>query len=354
MELLNGSLSVVMHVSIAALLLVYLPISLVWRLLRWVLVRPFLKEDMTGKVVLITGASSGIGEQLAYEYAKRGASMALAARRERALETVSAKARELGAPDVLVIAADVSDPSEANRVVQATVARFGQLNHLVCNAGLWSTCFFEEITSITAFTRLMDVNFWGSVYPTYYALPFLKNTRGKIVVNASMGGRVPTPRMSFYNASKAAMIRFYETLRSELGSDVRITIVNLGYVASELTKGKAVQKNGEVAIDQEARDILVGPLPIGSTEKCAQLIVGGACGGDEYITWPSWYKPFHVVMSLAPEIVIWFCRCFYVGKPGNASSEPLSKRILNVKGLKRFLYPASVLSSGSVVDQIHA
>ncbi|RWV80226.1 hypothetical protein BHE74_00017414 [Ensete ventricosum] len=158
----------------------------------------------------------------------------------------------------------------------------------------------------------------------------------------------------WFQASKAAMIRFYETLRSELGSDVRITIVNLGYVASELTKGKAVQKNGEVAIDQEARDILVGPLPIGSTEKCAQLIVGGACGGDEYITWPSWYKPFHVVMSLAPEIVIWFCRCFYVGKPGNASSEPLSKRILNVKGLKRFLYPASVLSSGSVVDQIHA
>lgn len=67
-------------------------------------------------------------QQLAYEYAKRGASMALAARRERALETVSAKARELGAPDVLVIAADISNPSEANRVVQATIGRFGQRN----------------------------------------------------------------------------------------------------------------------------------------------------------------------------------------------------------------------------------
>lgn len=161
--------SVLMHVSAALVVLVYIPLSVPVKLFVWAFVKPFRKENLRGKVVLITGASSGIGEELAYQYAKKGACLALLARRKRALEGVAAAARERGAPDVLVLPADVSDADESRRAVEETVAHFGKLNHhLVANAGIWSTCFFDEVTNITAFTKVMDVNFWGSVYPTYY------------------------------------------------------------------------------------------------------------------------------------------------------------------------------------------
>ncbi|OAY86090.1 11-beta-hydroxysteroid dehydrogenase 1B-like [Ananas comosus] len=340
MDSLNWCLSVVMHIAIGLVLLIYLPISLVLRLLYWVFLRPFVKEDLRGKVVLITGASSGIGEQLAYQYARRGASLSLVARREQALRAVAKTARDLGAPDVIALPADISSSEEAKRIVNETIAHFGQLNHLVANAGIWSNCSFDEITNITAFTRMMDVNFWGSVYPTYYALPHLKASCGRIIVTTSVAGRVPTARMSFYNASKAAEIRFYETLRSELGKQVQITILIPGYVESELTKGKALQKEGEVRVNEEARDIQIGPFPVGHTEMMAKIAVDSACRGEEYVTWPSWYSPFHMLMCLAPELVNWFSIAFYVTKEGNS----LSKRILEATGAKKFLYPASIRS----------
>ncbi|KAL5665464.1 hypothetical protein ACJX0J_025572, partial [Zea mays] len=192
--------------------------------------------------------------ELAYQYAKKGACLALVARRKQALEGVAAAALERGAPDVLVIPADVSDAEQSRRAVEDTVAHFGKLNHLVANAGVWSSCFFDEVTNITGFNKMMDVNFWGSVYPTYYALPHLKASRGKLVVTSSTAATAPTSRLSLYNATKAAQLRFYETLRSELGSEVGVTILTAGFVESEMTKGKVIQKDGQVAIDLEARD----------------------------------------------------------------------------------------------------
>ncbi|RWR87013.1 11-beta-hydroxysteroid dehydrogenase 1B-like protein [Cinnamomum micranthum f. kanehirae] len=143
-------------------------------------------EDMNGKVVLITGASSGIGEQLAYQYAKKGAFLALVARREKSLQEVGERARELGSPDVVVIRADVAKADECKRFVEQAVEHFGKLNHLVNNAGMASVCMFEEATDITKFTPVM--------------------------------------------ASKAALISFYETLRIEFGSDVKRTIATPGVV----------------------------------------------------------------------------------------------------------------------------
>ncbi|KAL6890164.1 hypothetical protein ACP4OV_008927 [Aristida adscensionis] len=131
-----------------------------------------------------------------------------------------------------------------------------------------------------------DLNFWGAVYPTYFALPYLKASRGNIVVTSSVAGRVPTARMSFYNASKGTVIRFYETLRAELGSHVCVTILMPGYVVSNLTKGKGLQKDGHVGIDEEARDINVGLMPVGKTESLAAVVVASVRRGDSYVTWP--------------------------------------------------------------------
>ncbi|KAL5203543.1 hypothetical protein ABZP36_008414 [Zizania latifolia] len=341
----NGFLSVFMHVGLALVLLVYFPVSFVCRLVSRLLVRPFVSgEDLRGKVVLVTGASSGIGEHLVYEYARKGACVALTARTEIALRAVAKTARELGAPDVLVVPADITKVDDAKRAVEETVAHFGKLNHLVANAGIWSSCFFEEITNITAFHNVIDLNFWGAVYPTYFALPYLKASRGNIVVTSSVAGRVPTARMSFYNASKGAVIRFYETLRAELGSHVCVTILTPGYVVSNLTMGKGIQKDGNVGIDEEARDINVGPLPVGKTETLARVVVAAVRRGDYYVTWPGWYWPFHMVMCAAPELVNWFSRTFYVSKSSEQDGDALSKKILEAVGGKKFLYPKTIRS----------
>ncbi|KAJ4790907.1 11-beta-hydroxysteroid dehydrogenase 1B [Rhynchospora pubera] len=342
--MLNGILSVLLHVSITSFLLVYLPLSLLVRLLWWVFVRPFKKEDLRGKVVVITGASSGIGEKLAYEYAKRGANLVLVARREQALKNVATIALDIGAPDVLVVPADISDPEEAKRVIETTISHFGQVNHLVCNAGIWSSCLFEEITNITAFTKVMDVNFWGAVYPAYYALPYLKASRGNIIVNSSVAGQVPTARMSFYNASKAAAISFYESVRAEFGKDIKITILTPGYVESELTKGKALQKGGEVSVNEEARDVQVGPVPVGQAEKLAEIAVDSACRGEKYVTWPSFYRPFSIVACLAPEVVNYISRIMYVNNN--------SKWILEAIGGKKYLYPASIRAPNIKLEEV--
>ncbi|XP_020697957.1 LOW QUALITY PROTEIN: 11-beta-hydroxysteroid dehydrogenase 1B-like [Dendrobium catenatum] len=350
MDIFNGFLSVIMHVLIAVFLLIYLPVSWIWRLIIFVFFKPFYKEDVGGKVILITGASSGIGEELAYQYATKGASLVLVARREQALKEVAIAALGKGSPDVLVIKADISIQSECKRVIEEAIAHFTKLNHLVLNAGLVSSSLFDEITNISAFNRIMDINFWGAVYTTYYAIPHLKNSRGNIIVTTSIAGRVPPARMSFYNASKAALIRFYETLRAELGSDIRITILTPGFIASELTKGKFLQKGGEIAVNEEIRDVQIGFFPVGCTDKFAEIVVESACRGDEYVTWPSWYQPLHALMFFAPEIINWYSRLLYVTKPGADSSKALSRKILEATGAKKFLYPTSIRSSTIKMD----
>nr|GEY36531.1 glucose/ribitol dehydrogenase [Tanacetum cinerariifolium] len=154
---------------------------------------------MSQKVVLITGASSGLGEHIAYEYAKRGASLAIIAIKEpdSRLEQVADRARQLGSPDVFFVFADVSNVEECRMFVNHTIKHFGRLDHLVCNAGI--APLYSNKTEVTRFEPVMDINFWGSIYPTHFAIPHLMETNGKIVVNASSGGILNPPKGNFYN-----------------------------------------------------------------------------------------------------------------------------------------------------------
>ncbi|KAL6634444.1 hypothetical protein ACP70R_027115 [Stipagrostis hirtigluma subsp. patula] len=326
--------SVVLHMFAAIVVFIYIPLSIPVKLFMWAFVKPFRKEDLRGKVVLITGASSGIGEELAYQYAKKGACLALVARRKQALEGVAAAARERGAPDVLVLPADVSDPDQSRRAVEDTVAHFGKLNHLVANAGIWSTCFFDEVTNITAFTKMMDVNFWGSVYPTYYALPHLKASKGKLLVSCSAAGTVAAPGMSFYNATKAAQLRFYETLRGELGPEVGVTILTPGYVESEITKGKGIRKDGEIVVDTAARDVQIGALPVGRVETLCKKALDAIRTGGWYVTSPSTYRPLQLIVFLAPEVMNGLSYAMYS-----------TKKIFEATG-RRQLYPPMLQNPG--------
>ncbi|XP_076907519.1 11-beta-hydroxysteroid dehydrogenase A-like [Bidens hawaiensis] len=199
-------------------------------------------ENLAGKVVLITGASAGIGEQLAYEYAKHGARLALVARRVELLSVVAGRAKELESPEVIMIKADVSKIDDCKRFVEETVRTFGDLDCLINNAAVGVIGLFEDQESITDLTSVMDVNFWGSVNATHFALPHLRKSKGRIVVISSRGVWFNTPQVSVYNASKAAQQSFFETLRLELAPDIGVSIMTLGLVNTYLSTHEYLSK----------------------------------------------------------------------------------------------------------------
>ncbi|ONK77830.1 uncharacterized protein A4U43_C02F11170 [Asparagus officinalis] len=279
---------------------------------------------------------------IAYQYAKKGAYLVLVARREQSLREVAERAKSIGSPDVLVAPADVAKPEDCRQFIEDTINHFGRLDHLVNNAGIANLCMFEEATEITNFNPVMDINFWGSVYPTHFAIQHLKKTGGRIVVNSSAAGWVAMPRMSFYNATKAALIAFYETLRSEFGSEIGITIATPGWIESEMTQGKFLSKEGVMQVEQDIRDVQVSLMPVMHTEECARSIVDAACKRARYVTEPSWFKVLYVLRVFAPELMEWCFRVMYVAGPGRSNHDTLSKKILDAAGAKRLLYPSSI------------
>ncbi|XP_062204594.1 11-beta-hydroxysteroid dehydrogenase 1A-like isoform X2 [Phragmites australis] len=293
--------------------------------------------------LLALGPQSRAIEQLAYQYAMKGASLVLVARREWNLRQVADQAFQLGAHDVIILPGDVANPDDCNRFVQATISHYGRLDHLVCNAGIASVGAFEEIPDVRNYSSQLDVNFWGSVQTTFAALPHLRQSRGRIVVTASATGWNPVPRMSFYNAANAALINFFETLRTELGSEVGITIVTPGWIESEMSKGKFLKEHGEVEVDQEMRDAQIGLFPVEYAKNCAKAMVQAARQGEHYLTVPAWFRAMYLWRVFAPEVVEICYRLLYMHGHDANQTEALSKKMAEAGG-KHLLYPTSLRS----------
>jgi len=169
------------------------------------------KKTLQGKVVIITGASSGIGLECARVFSQAGASLVLAARSEDKLKALE---NELKDNPVLTIITDVSRESDCKFLIDKTVERFGRIDILVNNAGLSMRALFKEV-DLSVLKTLMDVNFWGCVYCTKYALPLLLQSKGSVVGVTSIAGFKGLPARTGYSASKYAMNGFLDTLRTE-------------------------------------------------------------------------------------------------------------------------------------------
>ncbi|XWS37086.1 hypothetical protein CRYUN_Cryun19dG0012700 [Craigia yunnanensis] len=231
--------------------------------------------------------------------------------------------------------------------IDKAVDYFGRLDHLASNAAIVKLSMFEDINQISEFAPTMShwhglnlnffishsfsgicgrifpgpravlslvestidghgtcTNFWGSAYGTHFAVPYLRKSKGKIIVIASVAGWMPLPKTCFYNAAKAALISFYETLRVEFGSDIGITIVTPGLIKTDMVLGEAYTS-----------EIQMGFLPGESARGCAKAIVASACRGDRYLTEPSWYRRTLLLKMLCPELLDWLCRLTLVGRP---------------------------------------
>jgi len=188
---------------------------------------------MIGKVVIITGASSGIGKALAKEFYLRGAKLSLAARRIDQLETLKS---ELPNSEILCVQTDVALESDCKRLIDITLEKFGRIDILINNAGISMRALFKDM-DLEVMHRVMDVNFYGTVYCTKYALPHLLASKGSLVGIISIAGYLGLPGRTAYSASKFAIRGFLDTIRIEhLHSGLHVLVAAPGFTASEVRK----------------------------------------------------------------------------------------------------------------------
>ncbi|WP_256004881.1 MULTISPECIES: SDR family oxidoreductase [Pedobacter] len=206
------------------------------------------------KVVVITGASSGIGKACAEEFARRGANLVLAARQYVTLCEITAQLQKAYDIKALAVQADVSREEDCRAVIAQAIDTFGGVDILLNNAGLSMRALFNE-TDLSVLKNLMDVNFWGTVYCTKYALPELLKSKGTVVGVSSIAGYRGLPGRTGYSASKFAMNGFMESLRTELlHSGVHVMVACPGFTASNIrvaALAKDGAAHGETSMEEE-------------------------------------------------------------------------------------------------------
>jgi len=192
-----------------------------------------MKNTFRDKVVIVTGASSGIGEATAREFAKCGSRIVLAARSQEKLSSIVS---EINAADgqAIYVVTDVTSEKDCRNLVERTIEKYGKIDILVNNAGVSMRARFID-TDLKVLHRLMDVNFWGTVYCTKYALPHIIEQKGSLVGVSSVAGFHGLPGRTGYSASKFAIHGLLETIRIEnLKNGLHVMIIAPGFTTTSI------------------------------------------------------------------------------------------------------------------------
>ncbi|MBB4638891.1 SDR family oxidoreductase [Longimicrobium terrae] len=255
------------------------------------------RPPFRGNVVVITGASDGIGAEMALQLATQGARIVLAARDEAKLQAVAARCRQLGG-QTLVVPTDVAVQAQCETLMERAVAEFGRIDTLVNNAGISMWARFDELTTLEPFERMMRVNYMGSVYCTWYALPHLKKSRGRIVGVSSLTGRAGVPTRSGYAATKHAMAGFFDSLRIELADEgVTVTMVYPGFVSTAIRE-RAMGPDGTALESSPVHEARVM-----TPEECARIIIAAMAGRRREVVMTARAKVGQWIKLIAPGVV---------------------------------------------------
>ena len=199
---------------------------------------------MENKVIIITGASSGIGKALAFAFGIKGNHIIITGRNELNLHQAAQELMEHGI-SVIPMVCDSSSEDQTRGMIERTVREFGRIDLLINNAGISMRSMFETV-DLKVLKQLMDINFWGTVYATHAALPYLKKSRGGIIGISSIAGYRGLPVRTGYSASKFAMNGFLEALRTELlDTGVHVLIACPGFTASNI-RSASLDSRGEI------------------------------------------------------------------------------------------------------------
>jgi short-subunit dehydrogenase len=189
-----------------------------------------------GKAVLITGASSGIGEELAWQLGHAGAQLTLTARRTHLLDALAQRIAASGNPQPLVVQCDVTRDGDVDGAVAEATRRWGKLDVVIANAGFGVVGPLRDL-SVDDYRRQFETNVFGVVRTVRAALPEIEKTRGRVVIMGSVAGWTATPNSSPYAMSKFAVRALADAIAPELAlSGVRVTLISPGFVASDIRR----------------------------------------------------------------------------------------------------------------------
>ncbi|XP_075687328.1 hydroxysteroid 11-beta-dehydrogenase 1-like protein A [Rhinoderma darwinii] len=258
-------------------------------------------EMVKGKRVLVTGSSTGIGEQIAYTFSEMGAHVMLTARRAKQLQEVAKKCLQLGAGSASYVVSDMGNLTSAQNVAQEAIKKLGGLDYLVLNHIGGSGSFGSFQGDMEAVLSSNTVNFLSYIQLTSTSLKALLESQGSIVVMSSMSGRIGAPFTTSYCAAKFALEGFYSSLRREFklnNNNVSVTVAVLGFIDTE----NAVKKVGD--------KVTMSASP---KEECADEVVKAAVLRQPELFYPYWgIKPFLLLRDLAPTLIGDLLDKFYV------------------------------------------
>ncbi|XP_035682224.1 hydroxysteroid 11-beta-dehydrogenase 1-like protein [Branchiostoma floridae] len=241
-------------------------------------------ETIRGATVVITGCSTGIGEEMAYQYARLGAKILITARRENRLKEVVAKAVSLGAQEAHYVAGDMGKAEDCERTIQTAKEKFGRLDYLVLNhvgTSVRSTRDFKKLQpwdedpDMDFLVDVLNINLVSYVRLASLALPLLKESSGHIVVMTALGAKIAAPNLAWGAAVKFALDGFFSSLRVELlkaGQDVSVTLAIIGLIRTHGMQ-EMLQKT------EKGREMLKMTVPVDDTARA--IIRGGATRARE-------------------------------------------------------------------------
>jgi short-subunit dehydrogenase len=225
--------------------------------------------QLEDKVIILTGASDGIGAELARQLARERTRLVLAARSRESLERVAAECRALGAEAIAVVT-DVAVEDDCRRLIERAIEAFGRIDVLVANAGISMHARFAEIEDLSTFERLFRINAMGTIWCVRHAYPHLSASRGLIVGVSSLAGRTGVPERTTYCTSKYAQTGFLDALRIEAADDgIDVMVAFPGVVATEIRR-RGWNARGEPAGVSGLSEADAMPV-----DECARLIADG-------------------------------------------------------------------------------
>ncbi len=259
--------------------------------------------NLKDKVVLITGASSGFGENAALLFAKEGCKVVLAARRIDRLQAIAAKIQDAGG-EAIAIPVDVINPADVDNMVKSTLDLYGQIDILFNNAGIGRVDWFENHSTIRDIDMLVQVNLTSLMYVTRVVLPYmLKRREGHIINMVSVAGLITTPLITSYSASKHGARGFTDALRRE--------VAPLGIKVSGIYPGPAKTEFGQHVGRNEAYGSIKKSIDIHMTsEYVARRVVDVAKRPRRSLIIPWWFRILTTFDMLFPVVVDWISYAF--------------------------------------------